>query len=100
MLVYCDGLLLQPNHEYRVINNDIIFNRAPQIGSTVHVVSPNGYQQTFNCNGQTHVFGTDQEVQENIAITTLLHDCFKYKNNSMVLDALERLQVALSLVRE
>lgn len=100
MLVYCDGLLLQPNHEYRVINNDIIFNRAPHMGSTVHVVSPNGYQQTFNCNGQTHVFGTDQEIQENVAITTLLQDCFKYKNNPVVVDALERLQVAVSLVRD
>lgn len=99
MLVYCDGVLLLPNHEYRMIDNDIVFNHPPQIGSKIFV-DFNGYQQTFGCNGQTHVFRIDQEVQENVAITTLLQDCFKYKNNPVVLDALERLQVALSLVRD
>lgn len=99
MLVYCNGLLLLQNHEYRVVDDDIVFNHAPPIGSKIHI-QDGVYQQTFSADGHQHVFNTDLEVRENVAIVTLLQDCFKYKNNPVVLDALERLQVALSLVRE
>jgi hypothetical protein len=99
MLVYRNGLLQLPDHEYSVFDGEIRFNHALQLGDRIHV-QDGVYQQTFSSDGRTNVFVVDTEVQENLAITTLLENCLKYKDNPMVIDALERLQVALSLVRE
>jgi hypothetical protein len=82
-----------------VFDGEIRFRQVPQFGDLIHI-QDGVYQQTFNGDGQTKVFIVSTDVQENIAITMLLENCLKYKDNPIVIDALERLQVALSLVRE
>ena len=98
---YINGIRQVPGIDFVARSNSISFRQAPPAGADVQLVY-GGYGIANLCgDGSTFLFpGPFNDVERQDNIVDVLHHALKYRDNPAVAEALERLSVVVTLVKE
>ena len=100
MLVYVDGVLQVPGVDYSISGASITFIQAPGQGSHIELYSGTFMVTKLLGDGRTFLFKISTEGKTRHAMLQLLDDVCKYHDKPAVAEALEKLIVAIELVKE
>ena len=98
---YINGIRLVPGIDYSVRGNTVSFSQAPAAGAQIQMVHNLHSVANLYGDGSTFLFtGPFADVEQQDNIVDVLHHALKYRDNPAVAEALERLSVVVTLVKE
>ena len=98
---YINGLRQVPGVDYSVRGNTVSFSQAPPTGAQIQMVHNLHSVANMRGDGSTFLFtGPFEDVEQQDNIIDTLHYALKYRDKPAVAEALERLQVVVTLVKE
>jgi hypothetical protein len=98
---YINGIRQIPGIDYSVRGNSVSFSQAPAAGAEIQMVHNLHSVANIQGDGSTYLFhGTFEDVERQDDIVDMLHHALKYRDNPAVAEALERLSVVVTLVKE
>ena len=100
MQVYIDGILQISGFDYAITGNAVSFTYAPGQGSQIELHSGSIVVARLLGDGRTFLFRISKEGSQRHALLQLLDDAVKYRDKPAVAEALEKLIVAIELVKE
>lgn len=101
MNVYINGVMLTPS-TYSVTGELVTFDQPPQSGDRIDFsgIGQNPFRYTKTANGVDSTFVVAQVWQDTIAHNSLMNQAWNHREHPMIKDLLERLEVAITLIKE